>query len=301
LKGNISLYMGRNKTLVFAGAHPDDETFGMGATLAKYIAAGVKVYYICSTRGEAGTVAPEYLEGYANIEALRCAELDKAAGVLGLAGVYYLGFRDSGMAGSEDNRNPEALINAPIDRVAERLVKIIREIKPDVVITHDANGGYGHPDHIVTHNAVVKAFSASGDPGQFPQAGPAFQPSKLYFWVRSHRLMKVVVKLMPLFGQNPRKFGRNKDVDFTKIIEHDFPINAVVRLTKEAMEIRDKAAACHASQGGGHQPTMGRGLIGLVNTLFIYKNRFFGYYDTFMRAYPPPGKHHRESDLFEGL
>jgi LmbE family N-acetylglucosaminyl deacetylase len=293
--------MSQNKTLVFAGAHPDDETFGIGSTLAKYVAAGVKVYYICSTRGEAGTVAPEYLQGHADIEELRCAELDKAAGVLGLSGVYFLGFWDSGMAGSEDNWNPAALINAPIDRVAERLVKIIREIKPDVVVTHDANGGYGHPDHIATHNAVVKAFAASGDAGQFPQAGPAFQPAKLYFGVRSHRLMKLIVKLMPLFGQNPRKFGRNKDVDFTNIVDHDYPINAAVRLTKKAMETRNKAALCHASQGGGRQPTRNWDLIGLVNTFFTYKNRFFGYYDTFMRAYPPPSNHHRESDLFEGL
>jgi LmbE family N-acetylglucosaminyl deacetylase len=290
-----------DKKLVFVGAHPDDETFGMGATLAKYIAAGVKVYYICATRGEAGTVAPEFLEGYSSIAELRCAEMSSASAVLGLAGVFYLDFRDSGMTGSEENKNPASLMNAPIEMVIERLVKIFRQIGPDVVITHDSSGVYGHPDHVATHNAVTKAFYAAADPAQYPQAGPAFQPRKLYFGVRTHRLMRVAVRLMPLFGQNPRKFGRNKDIDFTKMVSQDYPVHAVVAVSKEALETRSKAAACHASQGGGRPPMRGRGLIGLVNSYFALKNRLFGSKDTYMRAYPPPHGRHKESDLFEGL
>ena len=173
--------MNIQKTLVFFGAHPDDETFGMGATLAQYAASGVKVYYVCSTRGEAGTVDPEYLQGYQTIADLRTAEMACAAKVLGLAGVIYLGYRDSGMTGSPDNQNPDSLFKAPVEQVAGLMVKIIRELKPDVIITHDAGGGYGHPDHIATHDAVVKAFYAASDPAQFPKAGPPFQPAKLYF------------------------------------------------------------------------------------------------------------------------
>ena len=66
---------------------------------------------------------------------------------------------------------------APIEKVAALIVRIMRDLKPDVVITHDAGGGYGHPDHIATHNAVVKAFYAANDPEQFPEAGPVFQPA----------------------------------------------------------------------------------------------------------------------------
>jgi LmbE family N-acetylglucosaminyl deacetylase len=291
----------QQKTLIFIGAHPDDETFGMGAVLVKYVADGVKVYYICATRGEAGTVDAQYLKGFKNIADLRSEEMKAAAQVLGLSGVIYLGYRDSGMPGAPDNRNPKALMNAPIEQVAERLVKIIRDLRPDVVITHDPSGGYQHPDHIATHKAAVKAFQAAADPQQFPQAGPAFQPGKLYFGVRSNRVMKMMIKLMPLFGQNPHKFGRNKDIDLTNIVNAEYPIHAFVRLSKKALEVRNKAAACHASQGGGRPPGRGFGLFGFVNSLFRVANRIFGYKDYFMRAYPSPDGRRRESDLFQGL
>jgi LmbE family N-acetylglucosaminyl deacetylase len=293
--------MTTNQTLIFVGAHPDDETFGMGSTLAKYAAAGVKVYYVCATRGEAGSAEPEYLEGYASTAEMRCAEMASAAKVLNLAGVIYLGYRDSGMPGTPDNQNPDSLMQAPVEQVVARLVKIFRELKPDVVITHDPSGGYAHPDHIATHNATIKAFSAAGDPSAYPEAGPAFQPAKLYFGVRSHRLMKFMVKLMPLFGQNPHKFGRNGDIDLTKMVSVEYPIHAKVRLSKKDLEIRTKAAACHASQGGGRPPSRGRGMFGLVNSFFNITNRVLGYHDYFMRAYPQPNKRQRESDLFEGL
>ena len=146
--------MSKQKTLLFFGAHPDDETFGIGSTLAKYAVAGFKVFYVCSTRGEVGTVDPEYMQGYATIAELRSAEMKCAAQVLGLTDVFYLGYRDSGMMGSADNKHPQSLAMASLDEVAGRMVKFIRDIQPDVVITHDSGGAYGHPDHIATHKAV---------------------------------------------------------------------------------------------------------------------------------------------------
>ena len=133
--------MNKQKTLIFFGAHPDDESFGIGSTLAQYVISGVRVYYVCSTGGEEGTVAPQYMKGYATIKRLRQAELKCAAQELGLAGVVYLGYHDSGMRGSESNKLPNSLAMAPIEEVAGRMVKIIRELEPDVVITHDAGGG----------------------------------------------------------------------------------------------------------------------------------------------------------------
>ena len=155
------------------------------------------------------------------------------------------------MTGSPDNQNPASLFKAPVEQVASLMVKIIRELKPDVIITHDAGGGYGHPDHIATHNAVVKAFYAASDPAQFPKAGPPFQPVKLYFGIRPAGIMKIAVRLMPLLGQNPRKFGRNKDIDLTKMLDIKYPVHAIVRLKNKSLETRDEASACHASQGGG--------------------------------------------------
>jgi N-acetyl-1-D-myo-inositol-2-amino-2-deoxy-alpha-D-glucopyranoside deacetylase/mycothiol S-conjugate amidase len=286
--------LNKQKTLIYFGAHPDDESFGMGTTLAQYAITGVKVYYVCSTGGEEGTVESQYMEGYTTIDQLRQAELACAVKELGLAGVIYLGYHDSGMHGSKSNRLPTALAMAPIEEVAGRMVKIIRELKPDVVITHDAGGGYGHPDHIATHDATVKAFYAASDPAQYPASGPAFQPGKLYFSVRPRGLSRVVVKLMPLFGQDPGHSGRNKDIDMNETLRIEYPIHAVIALSKKAVEMRNKAAACHASQGGG------RPRPGLFRIVRIIEN-IGGQKDYFMRDYPPPTSRRREKDLFEGL
>jgi N-acetyl-1-D-myo-inositol-2-amino-2-deoxy-alpha-D-glucopyranoside deacetylase len=293
--------MTAQKTLIFVGAHPDDETFGMGATLAKYARHGVRVYYICATRGEAGTVEPEFLKGYAGISEMRSAELNCAAGVLGLTNIIHLNYRDSGMPGSPDNQNLAALVQAPLSQVVGRLVTIFRDLKPDVIITHDPSGGYQHPDHIVVHNATRHAFFAAGDARSFPAAGPPFQPAKLFYGIRPNRLMRFVVRLMPLLGQNPHKFGRNGDIDLTKLVNLRYPIHAAVRLSKADLDTRIRAAACHASQGGGRFPPRERGLFGF---LFFWANiagRIFGYYDYYMRAYPSPDGKRREADLFQSL
>jgi N-acetyl-1-D-myo-inositol-2-amino-2-deoxy-alpha-D-glucopyranoside deacetylase/mycothiol S-conjugate amidase len=286
--------MNKQKTLIFFGAHPDDESFGMGATLALYAISGVRVFYVCSTGGEEGTVDPQFMKGYATAKQLRQAELKSAARELGLAGVIYLGYRDSGMRGSESNKLPDALAMAPLEEVAGRMVKIIRELKPDVVLTHDAGGGYGHPDHIATHDATIKAFYAAGDPAQYPESGPAFQPRKLYFSVRPRGLSKMMVKLMPLFGKDPRHFGRNGDIDLTRIVSVKYPVHAVISLSKQAIMIRNKAATCHASQGGSqHRP-------GPFRILQVIE-KLEGQKDYFMRDYPAPTSQRREKDLFDGV
>src|SRR5687768_13358858 len=107
--------------LVFIGAHPDDESFGPGGTLARYAAEGVKTYYACATRGEVGTIAPQFMQGYATIGDCRWDELTCAVKELGLTGVIHLGYRDSGMPGSEDNNHPEALAAAPLEEVTGRV------------------------------------------------------------------------------------------------------------------------------------------------------------------------------------
>lgn len=281
----------RNYSLLFVGAHPDDETFGVGGTLAKYVLAGALVYYACATRGEAGSVDAALLKGHASISDLRWAELECASRILGLAGIYDLGYRDSGMAGSEDNHHPRALVAAPVKEVAERIVKIIRDIKPRVVVTFDPIGGYRHPDHIAVHKATVMAFYAAGDPGGFSGAGAPYQPEKLYFQVMSRKLLKIAVKVLPLFGQDPRRFGRNRDIDITALASVDFPVHAKVQLTKEARELQEKARACHISQVGSGPPRR-VSLMGLVA-------RLAGQKDSFMRAYPPPIRGRMEHDLFE--
>ena len=279
------------RTLFFVGAHPDDETFGLGNTLAHYAAAGVSVYYICATRGEVGMNNLNQLRAFKSLSELRSDELNRAAKILGLSGVIHLGYRDSGMPGTDDNKHPEALAMASIDDVAKRIVKVIRDLKPDVIITHDPIGGYRHPDHIAIHNATVRAFYNAANSTKYPECGPAFQPQKLYFHVLPRKLIRVAVKLMPLFGQDPRHFGQNKDVDLVSLVEVDYPINAVVRPTKVAIRARNEAMACYLSQRGNGPPR---------RNLFSLVRKFLSHRDSFMRAYPPANGS-REHDLFENV
>jgi len=277
------------KTLLAVLAHPDDESFGMGGTLAIYARKGVAVHLVCATHGEAGEVDPRYLRGYNSIAEQRRDELRCAAGILGLAGVHFLNYRDSGMAGSLTNHHPQALVAALPDQVAADVTHYIRLLRPQVVLTFDPIGGYRHPDHIVIHQATVRAFFAAGNPAIYPEDLPPFSPLKLYYHTIPLGFMRFMVKLMPLFGRDPRRQGRNQDIDMVSIAAVSFPTHAVINYRPVAA-IREKAAACHASQGGG----------GLIRGPFAVLRRWFSSYETFMRAYPPPiGR--KERDLFEGI
>lgn len=265
-----------SKTILAVLAHPDDESFGLGGTLALYSRQGVDMYLVCATRGEAGTVDPEHLNGYKDAAELRTEELRRAAQILGLKGVYFLGYRDSGMPGTEENRHPDAQINHPIEEVAGKVVKYIRELKPDVVITFDPIGGYKHPDHIHIHRATVLAFEKADDHSFYPEAGAPFKPRALYYQVFPRWFLKWMTRLMPLTGKDPTKWGRNGDINLKELAEVDFPVH--VRLNvRSVARIKEKAGAQHASQGG---VGMRRGLMGFVT-------RLFGEKEDFMRAYPP--------------
>jgi N-acetyl-1-D-myo-inositol-2-amino-2-deoxy-alpha-D-glucopyranoside deacetylase len=288
------------KTLMFIGAHPDDETFGMGGTFAHYARLGCRTYYVCATRGEAGEADAKFLKLYPSMGDLRWAELTAAARELGLTEVVYLGYRDSGMQGSQDNQNPAALINAPQEQVIERMVTILRRIRPEVVVTFDPIGGYRHPDHIAVHQAAVAAFQAAADPSRFPASGAPFQPAKLYFGVFPHHFLKVAVKLLPIFGRDPHKWGKNRDIDLTAMIDPEFPVHAWVKLSRRDLEIRRRASACHASQMGDTSPQSG--IFGLVFWLSSVFSRLSGEKEYYMRWFPTPAKKvKREKDLFAGL
>ncbi len=282
-------------TLLSVLAHPDDETFGMGGTLALYAQKGVQVYLVCATRGEVGDVDPEHMNGYKTAGEAREAELRCAAEKLGLAGVYFLDYRDSGMPGSADNRNPQSLAAAPLEEVAAKVAHYIRLLKPQVVLTFDPVGGYRHPDHIAIHKATVRAFEAASDPNWHPPSPqsedlPPFSAQKLYFHTMSRRFIRVAIRLMPLFGRDPHKFGRNGDVDLATLAGDDFPIHATINYSKTA-QIKAEASACHASQGG----------LGMTRGLMGWAVRLTGNKDSFMRAYPPQTNGRRERDLFEGI
>jgi len=279
------------KTLLAVLAHPDDESFGLGGTLALYARKGCDVYYVCATRGEAGSVDEQHLRGFKDIAEMRTAELKCAASHLGLKDVFFLGYRDSGMSGSEDNQHPNAQINHSVDEVAGRVVKYIRELKPDIVLTFDPIGGYKHPDHIHIHNAAKLAFEKSDDASFHPESGSPFKPLALYYQVFPRWFIKAATRLMPLFGKDPTKFGSNGDINLKEFSDFDFPVHVRLNI-REVVEIKDQAGACHASQGGGQTQ---RGLMKLVSLIF-------GENEDYMRAYPPvDGKMKIKHDLFDGI
>jgi N-acetyl-1-D-myo-inositol-2-amino-2-deoxy-alpha-D-glucopyranoside deacetylase len=277
------------RTLLAVLAHPDDETFGTGGTLALYARRGVAVHLVCATRGEVGDVDAEHMKGYATIAELRENELRCAAGILGLAGVHFLNYRDSGMPGSIDNSNPRALAFQTVDQVAGEVAHYIRQLRPQVLITFDPIGGYRHPDHIAIQRATVRAFEMLRD-GQAPADDlPLFVPQKLYFSTIPRGFLRFVVRLMRLVGRDPSHFGKNKDIDIASLADVDFPINAKINF-KAVSRIKDEASACHASQGGDNGLSIGNS----IRKLFFSS-------EMYMQAYPPPVPGRIAKDLFDGV
>lgn len=278
-------------TLLAVLAHPDDETFGMGGTLALHARRGDNVYLVCATRGEVGTVDPEHMRNFKSIAELREAELRCASEHLGLKEVFFLGYRDSGMPGTPDNQHPDAQVAHSVDEVAGKVVKYIRELKPDAVLTFDPIGGYRHPDHIHIHQATVLAFERADDPSFHPESGAPFKPRALYFQVFPRQFLRMATRLMPLVGIDPSRFGRNKDVDLKALVDVDFPVHVRVD-TRSVSDVAQAAALCHASQGGGQ---MRSGVMGFVR-------RMIGDREEYMRAYPPVQNGRRlGGDLLKGV
>ena len=167
--------------LVAIFAHPDDETFGVGGTMARYADNGVPVTMVCATRGEVGEIAKGSPATPETLGQFREQELRDAMAILGVTDVRFLDYRDSGMKGTDDNKNPRAFMNAPADAVVQELVRIIRERRPDVVVTWDESGGYGHPDHVATHHHATAAFKRAADARRYPEAGAAWDGASLFY------------------------------------------------------------------------------------------------------------------------
>lgn len=150
-------------SLLAVFAHPDDEGFGSGGTLALLVARGVRVTLVCVTNGDVGEISDPSLATPDNLAQVRQEELRQAMAVTGVPDVRFLNYRDSGMVGTADNNHPDSLNQAEPAGVVARLAEIIREVRPRIVITHDPSGGYGHPDHRAVCRHTVAAFALTGD------------------------------------------------------------------------------------------------------------------------------------------
>ena len=150
-------------------------------------------------------------------------------------------------------KHPEAFINSDETESIGRVVRLIRDIRPQVVITHDETGGYFHPDHIHCWKVTTAAFFAAGDPERYVEIGPeAFRPQRLYYTAFPNRMVKIFTMLMRLRGRDPTKAGRNKDIDFTKLGIPPKKLHARIDY-REYWDKKRLASAQHSSQGGGYQ------------------------------------------------
>lgn len=269
-------------------AHPDDESFGPGGTLAKYAAQGTAVHIAIATDGAAGSVVKGQEEKRAELAAVRGAELEQAVQILG-GTLHRLGYRDSGMKGDEANQHPEAFIQADLQEAIGRVVRLIRQTRPQVIITHDETGGYFHPDHIRCCIVTTAAFKAAADPQQYPELGlPPHQPDRLYYTAFPRRYVNIGIFMMRLLRKDPTKAGLNGDIDLTKLGVPNEKINARIDIRAQ-WQTKKEASAAHATQGGG----------GILTSLLPdwVLRQLLGR-ELFMRAYPPLPAGQKERDLF---
>lgn len=280
-----------SRRLLAVLAHPDDESFGIGGTLARYADEGVDVHIAIATDGVAGSVASGYEHTLQELADVRRRELEEAVAILG-GHLHMLGYRDSGYIGDPANQHPEAFINCDLEEAIGRVVGLIREIRPQVVVTHDETGGYYHPDHIQCWRITTAAFEAAGEPARYLDVGPApWQPQRLYYTGFSNRMVKVFTALMRLRGQDPKRAGRNKDIDWTRIGIEPRRLHAHIDYGKY-WEAKKAAGAAHPSQGGGS--SRNRMLPESIQRRYLAT-------ETYIRAWPPVPDGYRETDLFAGV
>ncbi len=282
--------MAKPRVLLGIFAHPDDESFGPGGTLARYAAEGAQVHVIIATDGIAGSVEdPNHVKDHETLAQVRSAELANAAVALGITSIWSLPYRDSGMRGTPENEHPQALIQQPPDQLTQEVLDYIERLQPQVIVTHDPYGGYGHPDHVRVYEVTTTAFHLARQ--RHARGNGYAGPQKLYYTAFDKRFLKLTVQIMPWMGQDPTAIGRNKDINLVEISQWETPIHARVDVVRYLPK-KLAASRAHASQYSGG-PSFVR-----VLPAFL-RQRFIGF-DTFTRAFPAPnGK--LERDLFAGV
>ncbi|HEY7059917.1 MAG TPA: N-acetyl-1-D-myo-inositol-2-amino-2-deoxy-alpha-D-glucopyranoside deacetylase [Chloroflexota bacterium] len=275
-------------TLMAVHAHPDDEAIGTGGTLVRYAAEGVQTVLVTCTDGAVGEIADPAVATPKNLAAVRARELRAAADILHVTALHCLGYRDSGMMGTPENDDPRCFWQADLDEATGRLVALIRQHRPQVLVTYDENGFYGHPDHIQTNRITVAAYHAAGDPARYPDRGEPWAPSKLYYTaVPISRLVEFGRRLRALDIEAP--FGESAaDSQFGTPDER---IAAEIDARPYALAKRE-ALVVHRSQIG-------------VNNFFLAlpppvweETMGTEYFERPISAVPAA---HHEDDLFAGL
>lgn len=274
-----------SQRLLVIFAHPDDEVFSCGGVMIHNKQRGIYNVLVCATKGEAGEISLPELATPETLGVVRENELREAAEHMGVDELHFLGYRDSGMAGSEANQNPAAYVNSDASAVVTRLVRFIRTIRPQVVITFDPTGGYGHPDHITVHKHTVAAFHAAADASFAPELGEPWQAQRLFYPAVRREMFQELHDQIVAQGMEPPNWGIDENEIPTQ------PIHAIVDISDVA-PLKWTAFKSHRTQFGPKHPFL------QVPDTFIYK--LLGH-EPFEQAWPQPTSNQMLTDLFEGL
>jgi mycothiol S-conjugate amidase len=232
--------------LLTVHAHPDDEASKGAGSVARYHADGVHTVLVCCTGGEAGDIlnpAMDRPEVRERLHEVRMEELERATSIIGYDEVVMLGYRDSGMPDTPENEDPRSFAKAPLDEAIGRLVAVIRRTRPQVIVTYsDDQEGYPHPDHLRVHDITLPAFDAAANPDAYPDAGPTWQPLKLYYtaWSR-RRVLAIHEKFLELGLESPF------DEKWFQRPAHDERTTTTVDITGFTA-VRDQALLAHETQ-----------------------------------------------------
>ncbi|MFE0778658.1 N-acetyl-1-D-myo-inositol-2-amino-2-deoxy-alpha-D-glucopyranoside deacetylase [Streptomyces sp. NPDC058861] len=288
------------RRLLLVHAHPDDESINNGVTMARYAAEGALVTLVTCTLGEEGEVIPPGLAHLApdredRLGPHRVGELAAAMAELGVTDHRFLGgpgrFRDSGMMGAEQNGRDGAFWSTPVDDAAPHLVEVIRETRPQVMVTYDPDGGYGHPDHIQAHRVATRAAELAADPAFRPDLGPAHAIAKVY-WNRVPR--PAAEAGFARLRAEGSAFPAVAEIDDVPGVVDEDRITAEIAATPEQAARKTAAMAAHATQVAVDGP-----FFALSNDLGqpILTTE---YYELVRGVHGAPGGA-RETDLFAGV
>lgn len=289
-----------DRRLLLVHAHPDDESIGTGATMAKYVAEGVQVTLVTCTLGEEGEILVPGLSHLAadqedRLGDHRQTELAAAMATLGVTDWRLLGgpgrFRDSGMVGTPANARPDAFANADLLEAAAYLVAIIREVRPQVLVTYDDFGGYGHPDHIQAHRVATYA-AALAEAGTFrPDLGAPWAISKVYWTAFPRSIVREGILALRAAGET---------TGFAAMDPDDIPFvcdDALVTTQVEASDFLDrKMAALRAHET---QVSVEDGFFALADN--VGSQAFSTEYFRLAQGQGGAAGQDRETDLFAGL
>ncbi len=237
-------------SLLAVFAHPDDETFGAGGALARAARQGVHVALVCATRGEVGEIADPEIATPETLGEVRERELRCAAARLGAAEVSFLGYRDSGMAGTPENDDPRAFARAGEAEVVRALVGHVRRLRPEVVLTFDADGGYGHPDHMAIHRHTMAAVAVAADPSAHPSLGPPWTVRRVFYPVIPRARFRELRERLAAGGVDAA-FLADAERMLERLPDERVDVTLDVRGSVEA---KLAALACHATQMPADHP-----------------------------------------------